>query len=164
LDAVVQMGPHKGRVERDNHFPVPAGQPSSDGALDTTGFLSCNFSLSVPLLKQEQYNRCWRPVQSFSHFFISVDLRWGTLKLCFCVCFFLLKYSCLIPHPTCHWMAPWPPAARALMNSALLQMLFNSTVWPSCTYEYTNNVLHPSALAKKSQICIVRKWFSNSAN
>jgi len=33
LDTVLQMEPHKSRVGRDNnHLPVPAGHPSSDGA------------------------------------------------------------------------------------------------------------------------------------
>jgi len=27
------MEPHKSRVERDNHFPVPDGHPSSDGVV-----------------------------------------------------------------------------------------------------------------------------------
>ena len=31
LDAVLQMGSHKGREERDNHLPVHADHPSSDG-------------------------------------------------------------------------------------------------------------------------------------
>jgi len=25
MDTVLQLGPHKGRVERDNHFPLPPG-------------------------------------------------------------------------------------------------------------------------------------------
>ena len=40
LEAVLQMGPHKGRVERDNHLPVPAGHPSHDGAQDIVCFPS----------------------------------------------------------------------------------------------------------------------------
>ena len=36
-------GPHEGKVERDNHLPVPAGQSSSDGAQDTTGFPSIRY-------------------------------------------------------------------------------------------------------------------------
>jgi len=30
LDAIIQMGPHKSRAERDNHLPVSAGYPSHD--------------------------------------------------------------------------------------------------------------------------------------
>jgi len=32
LDTVLQLGPHKGRVEGSNHHPSPAGHPSSDAA------------------------------------------------------------------------------------------------------------------------------------
>jgi len=32
MNAVLQMGPHKGRIERDNHLLVPADYSSSDGA------------------------------------------------------------------------------------------------------------------------------------
>ena len=39
------MGPQEGRVERNNHLPVPAGHPSSDGAQDTICFLSCKSTL-----------------------------------------------------------------------------------------------------------------------
>ena len=45
VDAVLQMGPQEGRVERDNHLPVPAGHPSSDGAQDTICFQSCTSTL-----------------------------------------------------------------------------------------------------------------------
>jgi len=45
LDAVLQMGPHEGRVERDSHLPAPAGHPSSDGAQDTICFPSCKSTL-----------------------------------------------------------------------------------------------------------------------
>jgi len=41
LDAVLPMEPHKGRVERDNHLPFPAGRPSADAAQDTTGIAHC---------------------------------------------------------------------------------------------------------------------------
>ena len=39
MDVVLQMGPHEGRVERDNQ-PVPAGHLSSDGTHDTMGIYS----------------------------------------------------------------------------------------------------------------------------
>ncbi|XP_048790014.1 uncharacterized protein LOC125688256 [Lagopus muta] len=39
------MGPHKSRVERDNHLPVPAGHPSPDGAQDPICLLSCQSAL-----------------------------------------------------------------------------------------------------------------------
>ena len=41
LDAVLQMGTHKGRVERDNHLLLPAGHPSSNAAWDTIGLPGC---------------------------------------------------------------------------------------------------------------------------
>jgi len=37
--------PREGRVERDNHLPAPANLPSSDGARDTIGLLSCKSTL-----------------------------------------------------------------------------------------------------------------------
>ena len=37
--AVLQVRPHKGRVERDNALPLPAGHPSFDAAQDTAGLL-----------------------------------------------------------------------------------------------------------------------------
>jgi len=40
LDAVLQVGPHRGRIEGDNHLPVPAGHHSSDGTQDTIGLPS----------------------------------------------------------------------------------------------------------------------------
>ena len=45
LDTVFQMGPHKSQVERDNHLPVPAGHPSSDGAQGTVCFPRCKSTL-----------------------------------------------------------------------------------------------------------------------
>jgi len=39
------MGPHKGRVGRDNHLPVPAGHPSSDTAQDPAGLPGCKHTL-----------------------------------------------------------------------------------------------------------------------
>ena len=39
------MGPHEDRVEGNNHFPCPAGHPSSDAAQDTAGFLGCKCTL-----------------------------------------------------------------------------------------------------------------------
>ena len=39
------MGPHEGRVERDNHLPALAGHPSSDGSLETIGHLRCKSTL-----------------------------------------------------------------------------------------------------------------------
>lgn len=45
LDAGLQMGPHKGRAEGDNHLPLPAGHPSFDTAQDTVVLLGCESSL-----------------------------------------------------------------------------------------------------------------------
>jgi len=51
LSTVLQVGPHEGRVERDNHLPVPAGHPSSLGAQDTTGLPSCKSTLLCDMNK-----------------------------------------------------------------------------------------------------------------
>ena len=40
LNAVLQMGPYKGRAEGDNHLPLPACHPSADAAEDTVGLLA----------------------------------------------------------------------------------------------------------------------------
>ena len=45
LDTVVQQGPHESRVEGDNHLPVLAGHPSSDGTQNTIGLLGCKHTL-----------------------------------------------------------------------------------------------------------------------
>ena len=45
LDTVLQMGPHKGRIEEDNPFPFPADYPSVDAAWDTVGLLGCESTL-----------------------------------------------------------------------------------------------------------------------
>jgi len=37
LNAVIQMGPHKGRVQGDNHLTCTAGHPPVDTAQDTVG-------------------------------------------------------------------------------------------------------------------------------
>jgi len=39
------MGPHRERVEGNNHLSVPAGHPTSDGAQNTICFLSCKSTL-----------------------------------------------------------------------------------------------------------------------
>jgi len=45
LEAVLQLGTHKGRVEGDNHFPCPASHSSSDGTQDIIGFPGCRRTL-----------------------------------------------------------------------------------------------------------------------
>jgi len=45
LDAVLQMGSHRSRVERDNPLPLPADHPSVDAAQNTVGFLGCKSTL-----------------------------------------------------------------------------------------------------------------------
>ncbi|XP_032300907.1 transcription factor PU.1 isoform X1 [Coturnix japonica] len=45
LDTVLQLGPHEGRAEGDNHLPGPAGHPSSDGTQDTIGLGDCKRTL-----------------------------------------------------------------------------------------------------------------------
>ena len=41
-DIVLQMGPHKGRAEEDNHLPCPAGYPCSDVAQDIISLAVCS--------------------------------------------------------------------------------------------------------------------------
>ena len=45
LDAVLQMGPPKGREEGDNHLPLPAGHSSFDAAQDTVHLPGCKSTL-----------------------------------------------------------------------------------------------------------------------
>lgn len=44
-DTVLQMGLHKGRIERDSHLPVLAVHPSSRGTQDTLGLSGCKHTL-----------------------------------------------------------------------------------------------------------------------
>lgn len=41
LNAVLQMGPQKGRAKGDSHFPHPAGHFSFDTAQNTAGLIGC---------------------------------------------------------------------------------------------------------------------------
>ena len=45
MDAALQVGPHKGRAEGDNHLPGPAGHFSADAAQDAVGLLGCKCTL-----------------------------------------------------------------------------------------------------------------------
>ena len=45
LDIVLQMRPHEGRVERDNHLPLLAGHPFFDVSQDTDGLLGSKYML-----------------------------------------------------------------------------------------------------------------------
>ena len=45
LDAVLQMGPHEGRVEGDSPFTVPVGHSFFGAAQDTVGILGCKSTL-----------------------------------------------------------------------------------------------------------------------
>ena len=45
LDAVLQMGPHKSRVEGNNNVPLPAGHPFFNAAQNTVGLLGCKCTL-----------------------------------------------------------------------------------------------------------------------
>ena len=47
LNGVLQLRPHKGRVEGGNQLPRPAGHPSSDGTQGTIAFLGCKHTLLV---------------------------------------------------------------------------------------------------------------------
>lgn len=41
LDSILQMGLHKGGVERGDHLPLTSGHPSFDATQHTDGFLGC---------------------------------------------------------------------------------------------------------------------------
>jgi len=45
LDAVLQVRPHQGRAEGQDHLPCPAGLSSFDAAQDTFGFLGYQSTL-----------------------------------------------------------------------------------------------------------------------
>ncbi|KAK4821151.1 hypothetical protein QYF61_014246 [Mycteria americana] len=45
LDAVLQVGSHQGRAERQNHLPRPAGHAAFDAAQDMAGLLGCERTL-----------------------------------------------------------------------------------------------------------------------
>ena len=45
LNAVLQVGSHKSRVDGQNHLPQPAGHTSLDAAQDMVGFLGCELKL-----------------------------------------------------------------------------------------------------------------------
>jgi len=45
LDKVLQMGPHNGRVEGNNHFPHPLATSSIYAAQDALGLLRCKHTL-----------------------------------------------------------------------------------------------------------------------
>lgn len=47
LDAVLQIGSHKGRADGDNPLPLPAGHVSCDAAQDTVGPSVLSTQLSV---------------------------------------------------------------------------------------------------------------------
>ena len=44
LDAVLQLGPQKSRIEGDNHLLHPSGHLSSDGTKDTIDLLGCKLT------------------------------------------------------------------------------------------------------------------------
>ena len=50
LDTVLQMGPHKGRAERDNPLLLQAGHPSVDAIQDTIGLPGCKCILLTLIL------------------------------------------------------------------------------------------------------------------
>lgn len=67
LDAVSQLGPHEGRVGRDNHFPLPSGHSSFDTAQGAVGLQAHTAGSSpsgrahVPLfqlVRQKQVEAC----------------------------------------------------------------------------------------------------------
>lgn len=45
LDALLQVGPQKGKIEGDNPLPYPAGHSSVDAAQDSVGILACKHAL-----------------------------------------------------------------------------------------------------------------------
>ena len=62
LDAVLQMGPHVGRVESVSHVPIPVGQPPSDGAQDTMSHLKEAFNKIFAIHHDSGF--CLRTVKS----------------------------------------------------------------------------------------------------
>ncbi|XP_053932310.1 coiled-coil domain-containing protein 91 isoform X1 [Cuculus canorus] len=53
LDAMLQVGSHKTRVEGQNPLPCPAGHASFDAAQDTVGLLGCDCILSAHVKEVE---------------------------------------------------------------------------------------------------------------
>ena len=45
LNTVLQLGPHKSRVEGDSHLPHPADHSSSDGTWDIISIPGCKLTL-----------------------------------------------------------------------------------------------------------------------
>lgn len=44
MDTVLQIGPHKGRADGDNHLPVLSSHPTFDIAQDAIGLLGCTYT------------------------------------------------------------------------------------------------------------------------
>lgn len=47
MDAGLQVGSNKSRVEEENHFPLPAGHVSFEEIQDTVAFLGCKCTCQV---------------------------------------------------------------------------------------------------------------------
>ncbi|XP_072203490.1 multidrug resistance-associated protein 1-like isoform X2 [Excalfactoria chinensis] len=85
LEAVLQMGPHKHKLERDNHLPVPAGHPSSVGAQDTTGLPRCNNIIALTLANSsrrryttgEMVNLMSADAQQLLVLIVNINLLWS---------------------------------------------------------------------------------------
>jgi len=81
LDTVVQLRPCKGKVERDNHLPLPAGHSSSDAAQDTIGLLGWKTALlsHVQLFDhQDSQDPLYRTALNESLFHFLLHLSLGT--------------------------------------------------------------------------------------
>lgn len=49
LETVLQIGPYKGRVEREDHLPLPTGHTFVDEGQDSVGSLGCKCALPDPV-------------------------------------------------------------------------------------------------------------------
>jgi len=70
LDAILQMWPHRDRIEGGNHLPVPAGYASFDAAQGTVGHPGCKHML----LSHIQLFIHWHPHVLFPQGFSGVLL------------------------------------------------------------------------------------------
>ena len=76
---LLQMGPHRGRIEGENHLPLPAGCHSFDAAQDTVGLSCCKRKLLAHVqLFVYQYSQVLLHRAAFNKFFPQSVLISGT--------------------------------------------------------------------------------------
>lgn len=91
LDAVLHMGSHKGRIERENHFPRPAG-------LGVVGILGCKHSYLAPIPWQQKgqsisANNFCAMLDSLSYIYIYIHVFLGEIST---VVFVSTKTCCIV--------------------------------------------------------------------